>query len=774
MHYQLPPDELADLVNLTPDPLLLFGPHEHWLLVADRDSFPPIELLRQRELKLAGVRINPDAFTPHAISGFSNPRLRNIETGQERPITGFPDNVQMRNLRWSPKGDRIACCVLTSTGLQLWLIDYATAQAQAITPPDLNNSLGGSPYDFFGNDRIIVKRRLPELGDPPTEPHAGPVVQDTSGQEAANRTYTNLLQSPYDEALFRYYGMVQLYAINLDTLNVLPWAAPGIITGVTDAPNLEYFLVTYIDEPFSYRVPYQKFADRLVIVDAQGSLVRTLAERPVSDNLAPAIGAVVKEARRFTWRSDHPAQLYWVEALDGGDPRVEVENREQLYYLEAPFAGEPVKSIQLPMRFGALSWCRGDLALVIDWRWKDRKQVIRRWYPDQPERGTEVIFDLNWEDKYNDPGSFMSTTLPNDHTILLTRNEGKTLVLSGSGHSDAGQRPYLAEYDLESGDIRRVWESQDPYFESVAMFRDEFPDWFVVSRETTKERPNFFLRHFVTGEEKQLTNFDHPYPKLRDANFEILKYEREDGVKLSGELHTPAGFTPGVDAPLPVLMWAYPREYKDAEAAGQTLVSPNQFTHISPMGPLAWIARGFAVLDDFAMPIIGEGDQEPNETFIEQVQLNAQAAVQTLIEKGVADPQRIYVGGHSYGAFMTAHLLAHTDLFAGGIARSGAYNRTLTPFGFQSEERTFWQTPEVYMQLSPFLHADKIDAPLLLIHGKDDSNSGTYPMQSRRFFEALNGLGKTARLVILPHEDHGYSAKESILHMLYEMDRWME
>lgn len=774
MHYQQPPAELADLVNLTPDPLLVFGPHEHWLLVADRDSYPPIELLRQQELKLAGVRLNPDAFTPHAISGFSNPRFRHIETGEERPIAGLPTEARIRNLRWSPTGDRLACCLLTPVGLQLWLIDYATAQAQAITPPDINNSLGGSPYDFFGNNRIIVKRRPPNLGQRPSEPFAGPVVQDTTGQEAANRTYTNLLQSPYDEELFRYYGTVQLYAIDLDSLSAVPWAEPGIITGVTDSPNLEYFLVTYVEEPFSYRVPYQKFADRLVILDVDGKHLRTVAKRPVSDNLPPAMGAVVKDERRFTWRSDHPAQLYWTVALDGGDPREEVEYREQIYYLEAPFTGEPIESIKLEMRYGALYWCTGDLALVIDWRWKDRKQVIRRWYPDHPERGTEVIFDLNWEDKYNDPGSFMSTTLPNDHTVLLTRNGGKTLVLSGSGHAEEGQKPFLAEYDLESGEIRRIWESQDPYFERAIMFRDEFPDWFVISRESTKERPNFFLRHFGTGEEKQLTDFAHPYPKLRDANFEILKYEREDGVKLSGELHTPAGFTSGKDQPLPILMWAYPREYKDAEAAGQTLVSPNQFTHISPMGPLAWIARGFAVFDDFAMPIIGEGDQEPNETFVEQVQMNAKAAVEKLVEMGVADSQRIYVGGHSYGAFMTAHLLAHTDLFAGGIARSGAYNRTLTPFGFQSEERTFWQANEVYMELSPFLHADKIDAPLLLIHGKDDSNSGTYPMQSRRFFEALNGLGKTARLVILPHEDHGYSAKESILHMMYEMDRWME
>ncbi|MEM9835525.1 MAG: prolyl oligopeptidase family serine peptidase [Bacteroidota bacterium] len=774
MHYQLPPDELADLVNLTPDPLLLFGPFEHWLLVADRDSYPSIELLRQPELKLAGLRIDPATFTKHGVTGFRNLRMRHLETGEEKAITGFPEGSRLRNIRWSPKGTYIACCLMTPEGLQLWVADFATLQAKPYTPNDLNNSLGGSPFDFFGDERIIVKRRMADAVLPTEEATPGPIVQDTTGQEGANRTYTNLLKSPHDEALFRYYATCQLYLIELPGEELVPWAAPGIISSITDAPNLEYYLATYVEEPFSYRVPYQKFADRVEVLDRCGERVRLLAERPISDQLPPAIGAVSKGKRRFNWRSDHPAQLYWTEALDGGDPRQEAAYREQLYYLEAPFTGEPVPSIQLPMRYGALYWGRGDLALVIDWRWKDRKQVIRRWYPNEPDRELEVLFDLNWEDKYNDPGSFMTTLLPNQHTVLLTRDNGTKLLLSGNGHADEGQTPFLAEYDLATGTTQRVWQSQAPQFERALMFRDQFPDWFIISRESTSERPNFFLRHYTTGTEKQLTNFPHPYPKLRDAQFEIIKYQREDGVKLSGELHTPAGFKPGEDKPLPVLMWAYPREYKDAEAAGQTLVSPYQFTHISPMGPLAWIARGFAVFDDFAMPIIGEGETEPNETFIEQVQMNAQAAVQQLIELGVADPERIYVGGHSYGAFMTAHLLAHTDLFAGGIARSGAYNRTLTPFGFQSEERTFWKATETYIKLSPFVHADQINAPLLLIHGNDDSNSGTYPMQSKRFFEALNGLGKTARLVLLPYEDHGYAAKESILHMLYEMDRWME
>lgn len=774
MQYQQPPKALADLVNVTPDPLLLFGPHEHWIAVADRSSYPSIDLLRQPELKLAGSRINPRRFTPHGISGSRNLRLQNLATGEENPVKGLPEGALIRSLRWSPNGAYLGCCVLHDQGLQLFLISFSTLEAKPITDININNSLGGSPYSFYGDDRIIIRLQLPDQGEPPAEPFPGPSIQESNGKQGATRTYTNLLQSAHDEALFRYYATAQLYAYSIKEKTLTPWAEPGIITDLDSSPNGEYYLMCYVSEPFSHQVPYQKFADRVVIVNEAGDLVTTLAERPTLDNLPAAIGSVMTDRRRFQWRSDHPAQMYWTEALDGGDPRNEADYRDQLYFLEAPFTQAPTKSIKLPLRYGAVYWCRGDLALSIDWQWSNRRQVFRRWFPDEPQREPEIIFDLNWEDKYNDPGSFMTTVLPNDHTVLLTRDNGKKLVLSGNGHGEEGKRPFLSLFDLETGEIERRWQSQPPYFEQALSFRERYPDWFILARESSKERTNFYLRNLLSGEERTITDFPHPYPKLRDAQFEIVKYEREDGVKLSGQLHLPTNFTPGEDAPLPVLMWAYPKEYKNAEAAGQNLISPHQFNYISPMGALPWIGRDFAVFDDFAMPIIGEGEEEPNETFIEQVQANAKAAVQTLIDRGIADPDRIYVGGHSYGAFMTAHLLAHTDLFAGGIARSGAYNRTLTPFGFQTEERTFWEVPDVYQKLSPFVHAPKINAPLLLIHGADDSNSGTYPLQSKRFFAALNSLGKTARLVVLPHEDHGYSARESILHMLWEMDRWMD
>ncbi len=775
MTYQRPPEAIADLVNLKPDPLMLFGPDRNFILIADRPSYPGIEELRAEKLKLAGRKINPDTFTPAGSRGYRNPRVRNVATGEERPLTGFAPDSQLRYFTWSPGGTRIGCCLETPEGLRMGTMTAEELEVHWIGRPDLNNSLGGAPYDFVGEDRVIVKRRLRGIDAPDWAGEVtGPNVQDTSGREGANRTYTNLLESEDDRNLFRYYAQGQLWRHDLITGRAERWGKPGIIAGIADSPDGNYFLATYVLEPFPYTVPYEKFADTILLLDRDGKELQTLTTRNVAEHLPPAFGSVITEPRRFQWRSDVPATVYWTEALDGGDPRNEAEFREQLWCLSAPFDGPPQKSIQLPLRYGTLSWGRGDLATVTDWQWKDRRQVIRRWWPDEPERGTEILFDLNWEDNYNDPGAFVSVSLPGDHAVLLTRDGGRTLLLLGDGHGEDGSRPFLDAFDLETKETTRLWQSTPPYYERPLFFLDEHPDWFLLAREKITERPNYFLRHLISGEEIQLTDFPHPYPQLRDANYEKLQYERADGVKLSGDLHTPQGFVAGRDAPLPVLMWAYPQEYKDADKAGQVTTSPHMFTRISPLSPLPFLATGFAVFDDFAMPIVGEGDEEPNETFIDQVRLNAQAAVSTLVDMGVADPARIYVGGHSYGAFMTAHLLAHTDLFAGGIARSGAYNRTLTPFGFQAEERNFWEVPDTYIKLSPFVHANQIDAPLLLIHGEEDANSGTYPVQSKRMFAALNALGKTARLCLLPYEDHAYAAEESILHMLWEMQRWME
>ena len=481
--------------------------------------------------------------------------------------------------------------------------------------------------------------------------------------------------------------------------------------------------------------------------------------------MPPDFDSVRPGPRYVQWRSDTPSTLIWVEALDGGDPKKEMAHHDQLYSWNAPFNTEPQKLMALQYRLSDLRWGRSDLAWVSESWWKTRKTRTHHLNPETAH--SEVLFERSSEDRYGDPGSPSQKRLPNGHAVLRIHDE--SVLLLGEGASPQGNQPFVDSFSLKDKKPKRLWQSQPPNYESVLAVMDDEGKSFLTTRETVTEPPNLYRN---TGE--QLTRFSHPAPELKGISKELIKYKRADGLDLSGTLYLPPGYDPKKDGPLPVLMWAYPDEYKSAAAAGQVKGSPHRF--VSPFwgGPVFFAMRGYAVLDNPGFPIVGEGKKEPNDTYLEQLKMDAKAAIDELARRGVGDPKRCCIGGHSYGAFTTANLLAHTDLFRAGIARSGAYNRTLTPFGFQSEERTFWDAPDTYIKMSPFTHADKINEPLLLIHGAEDANPGTFPMQSERLYQAVKGLGGKARLVMLPKESHSYEARESVLHCLYEMDRWLE
>ncbi|MHC4946020.1 MAG: alpha/beta hydrolase family protein, partial [Planctomycetota bacterium] len=484
-------------------------------------------------------------------------------------------------------------------------------------------------------------------------------------------------------------------------------------------------------------------------------------------------GAVAKGPRSFSWRADVDATLQWVEALDEGDPKKKVEFRDKVLMQTAPFDGEPRPLIFLQLRSGGVTWGDGDLALVRSYWWKTRKARMWRIRPDQPDAEIELIFERSTEDRYSDPGRPVTKRTPRGKRVLLTTGDGNTLFLRGQGASEEGDRPFLDRFDLTTKQTERLFRSEAPYYENTVALLDEEGERILTSRETQTEPANYFIRDLKEDKLEQVTFFEHPYPQMKGVHKELVRYKRDDGVDLTATLYLPADYSEG-DPPLPMIMWAYPREFKSAAAAGQVRSSPHQFVRISSLSSLLWLTQGYAVFSGPTMPIIGEGETEPNDTYVPQLVASAKAAIDEAARRGVGDPERMAIGGHSYGAFMTANLLAHSDLFRAGIARSGAYNRTLTPFGFQAEERTFWEAPEIYFEMSPFMHAEKIDEPILLIHGQADSNSGTFPMQSERLYHALKGLGATTRLVMLPHESHGYRARESVMHMLWEMTEWLD
>jgi len=487
-----------------------------------------------------------------------------------------------------------------------------------------------------------------------------------------------------------------------------------------------------------------------------------------------AFGSVPTGPRSVSSRAAAAAELVWAEALDGGAGGVEADERDRVYTLAAPFEGKPAPLMTLGNRFGGVFWGNDDLAFVSSWWWRTRNVKVWRVAPGDRSREPKLVDDRSWQDRYADPGQPVTHPGPFGRQVMMTAEGGNVLFLAGAGASPEGDRPFLDRRDLRTDETVRLFRSEAPYYEYTVELLDAEGGKLLTRRESQTDPPNYFIRDLASGELTQKTFFPDPTPQLEGMKKEMIQYERADGIPLTATLYTPAGFEPGRDAPLPTVMWAYPREFKSKKDAGQVDDSPYRFTRVGWWSPILFVTRGYAVLDDVGMPIVGEGDTQPNDSFIEQLVESARAAIDVVAERGVTDPDRVAIGGHSYGAFMAANLLAHSDLFRLGLPRSGAYNRSLTPFGFQGEERTFWEAPDTYFAMSPFMNAEKIDEPILIVHGEADNNAGTYPLQSERLYGALKGLGATARLVMLPHESHGYRARESVLHLIWETDTWLE
>jgi dipeptidyl aminopeptidase/acylaminoacyl peptidase len=775
--YRMPPQILADMIDAAPTPLVATSPDNRWLLIMHRPDLPAIEEIAQPERRLAGLRINPRTSGPSRAQSLSGLSFQRLEDGRQIAVTGLPAGAKLSDVRWSPDGERIAFVVEAADGLDLWAAELKDGLARRITPAGARlNATLGQPYAWLADSRTFVARLVPfGRGPEPDAPLApsGPNVQENLGRTTPARTLQDLLQNPHDELLFEHYMTSQVAEVQWDG-GLRPLGEPAIVRNLVPSPDGEYLLVERIGRPFSYTLQFRSFPVRCEVWNRRGEPVHLVADLPLQDQVPLSFGSVGVGPRAVDWRHDRPAELCWVEALDGGDGGAPAEWRDRVVTLAAPFAGQPIELITLAQRYGGIMWGDDDLALVASWWWTTRNQKVWLIRPGDRAAAPRLVEDRSFQDRYADPGRPLMRANRFGRQVLLTADRGRTLFLSGDGASPEGDRPFLDAWNLATDERTRLFRSEAPYYERPVELIDVGRRRLLTRRESPTEPPNYFLRDLVRGRVAALTHFPDPTPQLAGVSKELIHYQRKDGMPLTATLYLPAGYDPARDGPLPVLMWAYPNEFKSRHDAGQVTDSPHRFTRVGWWSPVLFVVRGYAVLDDPTMPIVGEGDEEPNDTFVAQLVASAEAAVEELVRRGVGDPDRMAVGGHSYGAFMTANLLAHSDLFRAGLARSGAYNRTLTPFGFQAEERTLWQAPEVYSAMSPFMHADRIDEPILLVHGEADNNQGTFPLQSERLYGALKGLGGTARLVMLPHESHGYRARESILHLLWEQDRWLD
>ena len=769
--YRTPSPGLAALVDAPPTPAVVIAPTRDRMAILEEPGLPGIGDLARDEIRLAGLRIDPATNGPSRARFATSLGFQSTRGGAVTPVTGLPEDARVRSPRWSPDGAVLAFLVDTDERVELWVADASTGVARRLLDAAVNDAFYGSSVDWMPDaSGLIVRLVLDGRGAPPAAPAAppGPIVQDADGEEAAARTYQDLLTSTHDEAVFDYYATSRLVLAGLDG-SVRDLAPARLYAENSVSPDGRYLLVEWMHRPFSYLVPAFRFPTAIRVLDlVTGETAHELADLPLAENVPTAFGSTRTGPRSVHWRADADATLAWVEALDEGDARAEVDDRDRLFTLEAPFSGEPTALITLPLRYGGVQWGNGDLAFVSESWFRDRHTRTYAIAPDAPGEPRTIV-DRSYEDRYSDPGNPMTVATGRGTNVLLI--EDGAVFLSGQGASEEGNRPFLRRMDVATGETTELFRSEEPYLETPVALLDR--ETLLTRRESVTEPPNYFVRDLDGGDVAAVTAFPHPYPELADVQKESIVYEREDGVQLTATMYLPAGYEPGSDAPLPGFVWAYPVEYKSADAAGQITDSPFQFNRISYWGAVPFVTLGYAVFDDASMPIIGEGDIEPNDSFVQQLVSSASAVIDEGVRRGVLDPDRVGVAGHSYGAFMTANLLAHSDLFRAGIARSGAYNRTLTPFGFQREERTYWEAPEIYFEMSPFMHANDVDEPLLLIHGAADNNSGTFPMQSERYFNALKGHGAVARLVMLPHESHGYRARESILHMLWEMETWL-
>ena len=770
--YQNPPKVIADLLLAKPTPTVSIDKKGEWMLIMERNSYPTVEELGQPEIRVAGLRLNPNNFSPSRQNFINGLKLKNLKTGKESKIAQLPANLLASNISWSPEEKQIALTHTTGSRVDLFIITVAKGIATKVNKTPLNATLG-PVITWVSEETLLYTVATQPASLMPKKPitPVGPSIQESIGKAAPSRTYQDLIRSPYDEEAFAFLTASQLMR-NTNGMET-KMGSPAIYTSIDVSPDKKYLLTETIQKPFSYLVTAYAFASRVNIMDLNGKTIKTLANLPSGETTPSGYDNVQNVPRAFAWRNDVPATITWCEPLDSGKIKTPIEYHDAVYALSAPFTAMPSILVKTKMRFRNIIWGNDHFAWLNEGL--TGKQLQKASKLDPSNGATEILFERNTTDAYNNPGSPVTTPSAYGRPVIRLSGNNQLLMNNPVGSSPNGDLPFLASLDLSTGKQTILWRAKPGSYESVTNILDAENLLVVTRRESQTDVPNYFIKD-LKGKtaDRQITSFSNPYPALQGVTKEKVKYKRADGVDLTGDLYLPAGYDKTKDGPLPLLMWAYPREYNNAADAAQIRGSKDRFITLSWGSPIFYVTQGFAILDNAEMPIVAaSADAKPNDNFIEQLKLNAEAAIKALSEMGVADPKRVAVGGHSYGAFMTAHLLAHTNLFKAGLARSGAYNRTLTPFGFQAEERTYWEAPELYYKMSPFSYANKIKTPVLLVHGEADDNPGTFPINSERLYNAIKGHGGSVRLVYLPYEAHGYRGKENLLHLLWEQNDWL-
>jgi dienelactone hydrolase len=760
--YREPSEAVVRLLTATPPPESLLHASSGQVALLFRQPVIALERLARARLGLAGFRFDPDTRSSGVAPLVS--RVEIVSLGeQDAPVVWQPEGgALLEFVRFSPDGRIVSALAVSPESAHLALFEVASRVERRLDVPV--NAAWGSPCAWVSSEELLCRTLPADRGAPPPDRVNPLVVEHTSGP-APTRTWSNLLESPYEDELFEYYFGVALARVGIDGSVAALAVTPGLLSAFAASADGDYAVLTRIERPYSHLVPARQFPSVIELWDLERG-ARLYASRAEGFGLSKEETEGREDPRRAEWKPGSSTTLGFIERTREGDAV-----RHRFMELDAPFEGRAAREI-----------ARSDDAPIRSFGWT----VAGTPFYSIPtadgtgvrifvvfESGVEEIWTSSTEEPGGNPGRALRVE-GQDGPVLEV--EGR-IFLAGDGLGVQGPEPFLDAFDLRTRQRERLFTAPPGEFEVVLGLLGPFHEEeksektpaLVTVRETESEPPNLFVRR---GETRTAVRpLASPYPELDRAQRRVVTYRRADGVLLSGSLYTPAGWqgTP----PLPTLVWIYPYEFGDRDHAEQMDVRDFQYHRVKGPSPLAAVLEGYAVLLNPTVPIVQTAGGM-NDDYIPQLVASAEAAVEYLVEIGVTAPGRVAVAGRSYGAFSSANLLVHSRQFATALAMSGAYNRSLTPFGFQHEKRTFWEATALYTKISPFFHADQIEAPILLVHGGSDENPGTPPLQARRFFHALVGEGVPARYVELPYEGHHYWARESVLDASAEMLEWLD
>ncbi|MCF7520097.1 prolyl oligopeptidase family serine peptidase [Pseudoalteromonas sp. L21] len=738
------------------------SPNGEQALFLHQIRYPSIHYVSQARVQLAGLDFYSNLYSRFDTPLYSHTTLFDISNRTSIDLT--PDSGVIIDYNWSPDVKKIAYLIQNDNTINLWVYDVETQVFKRLSQVNLSASLGGRHLRWLPDSTaLIVKKRNTKVHSPINELKQ-PNSLSSERQVEQGRTYQSLLKNNKLKEQFKTLALSSLVKIDLK----------GNVTSLTDnmlfddfsvSPDGEYVLSSTLPKELSSYLPYKKWGRDYQVTNLKTHhQLNVLPSLNNKVNLKKAKDSVPNGARLVKWLPSEGSTLTWTEAIDNGDMSVDKKYHDNTYKLPSPFNQNKQLIHQAKWRVHNIIWGKSGAGVAQEWLYASKQ--AKASLISASTSANVLIEQRDYRDKFNDFGDPQTLRLPEGYEVLV--EDDSNLLFLSNGLSKEGIRPTIKTLNKTNNTRKEYFISSK---ESIELPLRVANNTLIIQTQNVQTAPQYFAILSTDMNERipLLTNKNKQY---FDKPPTFINYKRSDGLNLSGTLHLPSNYDKA-QGKIPAVLWIYPDEFNNKKLSQQNTVKTNIFRQFDPLSPLVFLHDGIAVFESPSMPITAFDGQEPNDDFINQINLNAQAAINALEGTGLIDIDSLAVMGHSYGAFTVANLLAHTDFFKAGIARSGAYNRTLTPFGFQGEKRTLWQAKKTYIDLSPIMFADKINAPLLLIHGENDQNSGTYPLQSTRMYQALIANKKTTQLIMLPYEGHSYRAKENLTYLLKEQSAWL-